>query len=382
MARRPRLSRTQAFGRAVDRSATILRAVRSGQNGAVSRSGVVRCLLAAVLFGATAPAASELAGSIPAFTLAGLLYVGAALAVTPAVVRRPPSRQAIRSEWRPAVGAIVLGGAIGPVLLMAGLARTSAASASILLNTELAATVVIAALFFHEHLGHRLVGGVAAITLAGVLLTWEPGAAIDGGALLIVAACACWGFDNCVTAGIEHLAPEHVVALKGAVAGGANLAIGLGIAGWGAATGAGDLVAALVVGAAGYGWSITLWVKGARELGAARGQVIFATAPFIGALVAWTLLGEAVLGIQLGAALLAGVGVAVSVRSGHEHEHRHHAIVHEHEHTHDDDHHDHDHGPDHDGIRAPAGRHSHRHRHVARVHAHPHVPDLHHRHDH
>ena len=36
---------------------------------------------------------------------------------------------------------------------MAGLARTNAASASILLNTELAATVVIAAVLFREHLG-------------------------------------------------------------------------------------------------------------------------------------------------------------------------------------------------------------------------------------
>ena len=35
------------------------------------------------------------------------------------------------------------------------------------------------------------------------------------------------GLDNCVTARIEQLAPEHVVALKGVVAGGTNLVIGL-----------------------------------------------------------------------------------------------------------------------------------------------------------
>ena len=54
-----------------------------------------------------------------------------------------------------------------------------------------------------------------------------------------------------------------------------------------------DVVAALAIGAAGYGLSITLWVKGARDLGAARGQAIFVTAPYIGALIAWTLLGDA-----------------------------------------------------------------------------------------
>ena len=63
--------------------------------------------------------------------------------------------------------------------------------------------------------------------------------------------------------------------------------------------GAGDVIAALVIGAAGYGLSITLWVRGAREIGAARGQVIFATAPFIGAAIAWTVLGDTVGGLQI-----------------------------------------------------------------------------------
>lgn len=350
----------------------------------MDRGGVWRCLWAAVLFGATAPAASELAGSVPTFTLAGLLYLGAGLAVLPNVVRSPPSRSAIRAEWRPALAAVVAGGAIGPVLLVAGLARTSAASASLLLNTELVATVVLAALFFREHLGPRVWASAGLITLASVVLTWEPGATVDVGALLIVAACVSWGVDNGVTAGIEQLSPHQVVALKGFVAGGANLAIGLVVGGWGATTGIGDVVAALVIGAAGYGWSITLWVTGARRLGAARAQVVFATAPFIGALVAWSVIGDPVTTAQVVAVLIAATGVAVSLRSDHHHEHHHHEIEHDHEHVHRDagdeegldDHHTHVHP---DGF---TGRHSHPHQHVSLVHAHPHVPDLHHRHDH
>ena len=342
----------------------------------MNRAGVLRCLLAAVLFGATAPAASELAGSVPAFTLAGLLYLGAALAVLPVVVRRPPSHDALVLEWKPVLVAVVVGGAVAPVLLVAGLARTEAASASILLNTELPATVILAALVFREHLGRRLLWSAGLITLAGALLTWEPDATVDVGAALIVAACACWGLDNGVTARIEHLAPEHVVAAKGVGAGGANLVIGLVIAGWGAATSATDVVAALAIGAAGYGASITLWVKGARDLGAARGQVIFATAPFIGAAIAWTVLGEPIAILQIAAVVLAAVGVAVSLGSGHHHDHHHKPLTHDHEHTHDDDHHQHEHAD------AFTGRHTHRHEHSQLIHAHPHVPDLHHRHDH
>ena len=262
------------------------------------------------------------------------------------------------------------------MLLVTGLARTDPATASILLNAELAATVVLAAVVFREHLGARMWSAAALITAAGTMLTWQPGASLDVGALLVIAACVAWGFDNGVTARIEQLAPEHVVMLKGVIAGGANLAIGLLVAGWGSNTTLSDIVAALAIGAGGYGLSITLWVKGARDLGAARGQVIFATAPFIGAVVAWTLLGDDATTIQVVAGVIAGTGVAVSLRSAHDHTHHHHDTVHEHEHTHDDDHHDHAHE---NGF---TGRHTHVHEHPPLVHAHTHVPDLHHRHDH
>ena len=344
----------------------------------VLRVGALRCLAAAVLFGASAPAASQLAGGMSALALAGLLYLGAALAVLPTVLRRPPSFDSLRRDWRPVLVAVVAGGAIGPALLVAGLARTSAATASILLNLELAATVLLAAMVFREHLGRRMIGGAALVTAAGVILVWQPGAEISMGALLIAAACLAWGVDNGVTAQIDQLAPEHVVFLKGVVAGGANLALGATFASGGVSADSGQLMTALLIGAIGYGVSIVLWVKGARDLGAARGQLIFATAPFIGAVIAWSVLDEPVTGVQLLAVGLAAVGVAIAMESSHAHDHVHGETEHEHEHRHDDGHHDHEHA----GIRSGA-RHTHRHRHVAMAHhSHPHVPDLHHRHEH
>ena len=62
---------------------------------------IVRLLAAAVLFGASAPAASVLAGDMPALVLAGLLYLGAAVAVTPAVVRHRPNASPLSDGWRP-----------------------------------------------------------------------------------------------------------------------------------------------------------------------------------------------------------------------------------------------------------------------------------------
>lgn len=331
-----------------------------------------------MLFGASAPAASVLASDMSALLLAGLLYVGAAIAVLPAVLRHPPRRAAVRDGWGPLAVAVVAGGALGPALLVLGLARIEASTASILLNLELVATVLLAGLFFGEHIGRRVVLAAGLITVGGVALVWSPGGSLSAGALLVAAACACWGLDNCVTARIEHLSPESVVLAKGAVAGSVNVALGATIASEaGMSLTAGQVAAALVIGAGGYGLSITWWVKGARDLGAARAQVIFATAPFIGALGAWVVLHETVSGIQVAAVVLAAIGVWLSIDSAHGHAHRHEPTVHEHEHTHPDEHHEHEHDD------AFVGRHSHRHTHErVLVHEHPHVPDLHHHHPH
>ena len=339
----------------------------------MNRRGVIRCALAAVLFGISAPLASRLAVDMGAFTLAGLLYLGAAIAVVPFVGRARPTRAAVRRGAPRLATAVVLGGAVGPVLLAAGLAHAPAATASLLLNLELVFTTLLAYFFFREHIGRSVTAGTAMVVVAGVVLGWSGGADLRWGAVLIAGACLCWGIDNCVTANLDELAPAQITLVKGVVAGGANLALGLA---FGGAPRGWAIVGALLVGGFGYGASITLWVAGARDLGAARGQLVFATAPFVGAIVAWTVLGDPVIARQLISLMIAAVGVAFVLRSAHAHEHEHFAVKHDHEHDHADGHH----AGHHDGIE-PA-RHQHSHQHLALVHAHPHVPDLHHRHDH
>ena len=141
---------------------------------------------------------------------------------------------------------------------------------------------------------------------------WQPGAGFQIGGLFVVGACIAWGIDNSATARIDQLPPEQITFAKGAVAGTANLVLGLVIIG---ASGTRvRVVGALVIGAVGYGLSITLWVKGARDLGAARGQVIFATAPFVGAVISWTLLGETVVPVQVIALAIAAAGIGLSSR--------------------------------------------------------------------
>lgn len=336
--------------------------------------GVVRCGLAALLFGASTPFAAQLAQDTSAFTLAGLLYLGAALATLPSTVRHRPDPRSVRRGAGRLATAVVLGGAAGPVLLALGLQHASAAASSLLLNLELVFTVVIAAVFFREHIGRHVAAGAGLVAVASLVIS-GPGATADLrlGAVLIAAACVCWAVDNSVTADLDELAPAHVTFVKGLVAGGANTVIGLTLADPPAT---GVVAGALLVGALGYGVSITLWVAGARDLGAARAQVVFASAPFIGAVVAWTVFGEPVAPTVLVALVLAAIGVWLVSRSQHTHAHAHRAVEHDHEHDHRDGHHVHVHD---DGF---TGRHQHPHVHEELVHAHPHVPDLHHRHAH
>ena len=306
--------------------------------------------------------------------LAGWLYVGAALAVLPFVGGFRATASGLRRGGRLLATAVGAGGLLGPVLLVAGLARTPAATASLLLNLELVATALIAAIAFREHIGRRLALGIALVVGAAVVLTWSGTPDLRLGALLVVGACVCWGIDNSVTAGLDALVPEQITFAKGAFAGSANIAIAVAVG-----TAVPELrviAAALALGAVGYGASITLWVSGAQKLGAARGQLVFAAAPFVGVVVAWAVLRDAVLASQVAALCIAGIGVLFVVGSGHEHDHAHAALDHIHEHEHDV-HHQHRH--EESGADEP---HSHRHTHEPLIHAHPHVPDLHHRHEH
>lgn len=333
------------------------------------------CLGAAALFGASTPASKWLLdGEVGPLTLAGLLYLGAALATLP-FARSGGSKERRRDpqNLRRLAGAVLFGGVLGPIALLIGLRSAPSASVSLWLNLETTATALLAWAFFSEHLHAR--GWVAngMVVVAGVLLATPQEFAVAPAAGLVVLACICWGLDNNLTAVIDGYTPAQTTFAKGAVAGGINLGLGLLLEG--ALPGARAVVLSLAVGALAYGASIVLYIRGAQQLGATRSQMIFASAPFLGVGVAWLGLGESVQGVQLGAAALMAGAIGVLMTDRHEHKHRHPAVQHTHAHRHDDDHHEHDH----DGL-DPSAWHTHEHGHEAVEHKHPHVPDLHHRH--
>ncbi|MEB3332546.1 MAG: DMT family transporter [Synechococcaceae cyanobacterium] len=353
------------------------------------RRGQLAGLLAALLFGCSAPLISTLSGSGSALSIAGLLYGGAGLALLLVRALRgsraetPVSRQ----DW-PALAALtLLGGVVGPLALVLGLARLPAASSSLLLNLEAVFTLAIAVLLGREHLGRRgLLSALLSISGAMLLSRGSLSGTQAAGAALIAAATLAWGIDNNLSQRLSLRDPMQIATCKAVGASLPMLALALLLGErfppWSV------IPALLLIGALGYGLSIWLDLLALRELGAAREAVLFSTAPFMGAAFALLVLREPLTPQLLAAAGLMAAGVAVLLRERHSHWHQHEALQHAHRHHHDpadpDPHHDHVHRPQ-DLAGIEAGRpfwHAHAHQHGELEHAHPHVSDAHHRHRH
>jgi len=217
--------------------------------------------------------------------------------------------------------------------------------------------------------------GAFAILAGAALLSWQGGASLRWGALLIIGACVCWGIDNNLTRKLSSADPVQIAMLKGVVAGSVNLT--LAWAGGAFVPPAGTVVWAAMVGFLGYGVSLALFVAALRHLGAARTGAYFSLAPFVGATLAVLMLGDPLSAKLIVAGGLMGLGLWLHLTERHDHVHTHDPLEHEHRHQHDE-HHLHAHDPD----MPPGDPHVHRHRHAPLVHRHPHYPDLHHRHRH
>ncbi len=341
-------------------------------------------ILAAVLFGISAPLSKLLLEGVDPLALAALLYLGAgaALALLLLAAKSAGSAEAEAGlekrdlPWL--LGAIVAGGVAGPILLLLGLQRTPAATTSLLLNFEVVATGLVALAFFREPVGRRVWAAIAAVAAGGALLSVDPAAGwgVSLGALLILGACLAWGLDNNFTARISLKDPKRIVAIKGLAAGTFSmllvLCLGRPLPSWNLA------LYALGLGIVSYGASIALFVLSLRRVGAARTGALFGIAPFAGVALSLLIFRQLPQWTFFAALPLMILAAALLARERHDHAHTHVAITHAHRHRHDDNHHKHEHP----SSPLPNEAHVHAHTHAPIIHVHPHHPDPHHRHDH
>ena len=344
---------------------------------------MLQAILAAALFGASAPISKLLLGEIEPIPMAAFLYLGSGIGLLlyrklPGIGKQKKNLEAsigIKDiKWL--AGAIFSGGVFAPIVLMIGLNNSPAAIASLLLNFESAATTLIAVIVFKESIGRRIWIAIVCITTASILLSWNTDGnwGISIGALGVLVACFLWGIDNNLTRNISSKDPLSIVTVKGICAGTFSFMLALFLK-----NNLPDIriiLGAMVVGFFCYGLSIVLFILAMRNMGASRTSAFFGTAPFVGVTISFLLFREMPGILFLASLPLMIIGAILILSEEHGHEHIHEVFEHEHRHNHEDGHHIHEHE------KREQKEHSHIHIHPAFIHFHSHVPDIHHRHKH
>lgn len=344
------------------------------------RSSYLYAILAAFLFSLNSPFSKLLLEELSPAFLAALLYLGAGIGMSLFYLSRRSSLRKkeakLTKKELPFILGMILLDIAAPILLMFGLTMTSAADASLLGNFEIVATALIALAVFGEAIGKRLWGALILITAGCLILSFQDirNFSFTSGALPVLLASICWGFENNCTRMLSLKSPMEIVIIKGIGSGMGALIISLvmerpsfslPLAG-----------AACLLGFISYGLSIYFYVNAQRVLGAARTGAFYAFAPFLGVMLSFLLFREKLTAAFFAALFVFALGAYLASSEKHRHLHTHTALTHEHRHRHDDGHHDHSHP-------VPVkGEHSHPHTHAPLTHTHSHTPDLHHTHSH
>ena len=284
------------------------------------RRGISLALGAGVLFGLSAPLSKLIVATMDPIALAGVLYLGAFVAVTVGrllgVTRGLHSEPLRRLDAPYVLAMIAVGGVLAPVLLMYGVRAASGFTASLLLNLEGVTTALIAWMFFRERVSRAVWGAVVLMTMTGVLLT---GVRMGGmssivGPLLIVGAAIGWGIDNNVSARLSRCDPLILVSIKGLAAG--LFSLGLSWATRGSLPAPASLLAGLGLGCVSYGISLVLFILSLKAMGAARTGAFFAVGPLAGALLSLVIFRSRFTWAMAVALVLTALSIALVVRDG------------------------------------------------------------------
>jgi Permeases of the drug/metabolite transporter (DMT) superfamily len=309
-------------------------------------------IAAAAFYAISTPISKMLLDHAGPTMLAALLYLGAGIGIGFIFLLKDKEQKGdmlTRSDLPYTAGMIALDIA-APILLMNGVARTAAANVSLLNNFEIVATALIAFFIFREKISKRMWWALFFITLSSIMLSFEGTESLkfSTGSLMVLGAAVCWGFENNCTKMISSKSTYEIVILKGMCSGLGSLCIALII---GEKIPALPVVAiALALGFVAYGLSIFMYIRAQSEIGAAKTSAFYALAPFIGALVSFLLLHEALSQQYLLGLLIMILGSAFAIvdtlKYRHSHIHSHtvyhmrkgviekEVITHEHEHSH------------------------------------------------
>lgn len=326
-------------------------------------------ILAAGLYALNIPVSKLLLRDTAPTMMAAFLYLGAGLGIfllgllKRAAGRGETAAKLTRGDLPYVIRMVVLDIA-APILLMSGIARTASSNVSLLNNFEIVATSLIAFLVFHEKISSRLWTAIGLVTISSILLSVEGSGALrlDMGAVLVLAAAVCWGFENNCTRMISNKSASEIVVIKGICSGLGSLGIA-GIAGE-PLPGVGEIALVMLLGFVAYGLSIDFYILAQKELGAAKTSAYYAIAPFIGVVLSLLILRETPVGRFYGALAIMVAATVLMVKDTITLQHTHlHTHTHSHLHSHGSFSHTHVHSHTHEHVHIHGHEETHTHPH-------------------
>jgi drug/metabolite transporter (DMT)-like permease len=314
---------------------------------------ILYAFLAAAFYALNMPLSKLLLQKIEPTLMAAFLYLGAGIGISLIFLftsRNIKQEDKLSKKELPYVIGMILLDIAAPIFLMIGLTSATSANASLLNNFEIVATSLIAMFVFKELISPRLWIAILLITFSSMLLSFEDMSSLTFslGSVFVLAAALCWGFENNITRKISSKNTYQIVMLKGIFSGLGSFLIALFL---------GEnfpqiqyVLLAMLLGFVAYGLSIFLYVRAQKELGAAKTSAYYAVAPFIGALLSFLILKEAITDYYVIAFLIMTAGSVLVVMdtmiTSHSHLHTHtfveikngaevsYEIEHSHEHNH------------------------------------------------
>jgi len=334
-------------------------------------------LISAFLFALSIPLSKIFLKDLnPSFT-AGLFYLSSAGGLLIYKLFTDSNEAPVNKKDYLNISIIMLsGGILAPLFLFKAIAVSQAATVSLLLNTEIILTSLIAAIFFKEHTDKYFWSGAILIVLGVSILSLKDGNIfiLSQGSILALFACLMWSIDNNFTAILSSKNPYSVTIIKGLIGGIANITISI-LTEKPKSIPFISFTGAFLTGIFSYGASLVLLIYSMRRMGAARSIALFGAYPFISFFLSIFILKEKIELSNTLAFILTGIGVYSIFSRKHIHIHKHLPYTHEHLHSHNDGHHNHSHNTENADL-----KHSHIHSHEYIEHEHEHLPDIHHKH--
>ena len=272
-------------------------------------------LAAALCYSINIPLSKLLLENAGSCMTAGFLYLGAGISIGMLSLLKGRKKKAklTRKDLPYTIGMVVLDIA-APIFLMLGLRGASASLATLINNFEIVATSLIAAVFFREKITGRGWASIALITLSTVVLSlsgsgdWR----VSPPLLLVLLATVCWGLENNCTRMISSKDTGEIVTIKGLFSGTGSVIVAI-------LTGESFpevkyIILTLLLGSVAYGLSIFLYIKAQNIIGAASTSSFYAVNPFLGSLLSFVILREAITPNYVTALIIMIAGTSLMVR--------------------------------------------------------------------